>query len=468
MKEIESQSILPYDETNPVSIEKYAKELIGKTFREVIDNIEMKKGNKGGLGQLLERYYFEYELNSDSEPDFKEAGVELKVTPFKKNKSKKKPFSAKERLVLNIINFETIVNETFHNSSFLNKNKLLLLIFYLHDFDIPNKLDFLIKYVQLFEYPHEDFKIIEQDWNTIVNKIKLGKAHELSEGDTMYLGACTKGSRKADSYRVQPFSDIKAPQRALSLKTTYMNYILRNYILKQKTTYEPIIKDTSILENQSFEEYIVDKISKHYGKSIDALCEEFNVSKSAKQKTTQVALKILGLKSNKAEEFEKANIKMKSIRIQSNGRIREHMSFPTFKFIELIKEDWETSTFRTMLEETKFFFIIYRFNRNNELILERTMFWNIPINILDTEVRYVWEKTVKIIKDGVKLEKVGKRTFNNLPSASKNPVSHVRPHGKDSSDTYPLPDGREMPKQCFWLNNSFILEQILENGDTYD
>ncbi|MBS4539646.1 restriction endonuclease [Clostridium sp. D2Q-11] len=428
----------------------------------------MKKGNKGGLGQLLEKYYFQYQLNSDSEPDFKEAGVELKVTPFKKNKSKKKPFSAKERLVLNIINFETIVYETFHNSSFLNKNKLLLLIFYLHDFDIPNKLDFLIKYVQLFEYPHEDFKIIEQDWNTIVNKIKLGKAHELSEGDTMYLGACTKGSKKADSYRVQPFSDIKAPQRALSLKSTYMNYILRNYILKHKTTYEPIIKDKSILENQTFEEYIVNKISEHHGKSIDTLCEEFNVSKSAKQKTTQVALKILGLKSNKAEEFEKANIKMKSIRIQSNGRIKEHMSFPTFKFIELIKEDWETSTFRTMLEETKFFFIIYKFNSNNELILERTMFWNMPINILDTEVKYVWEKTVKIINDGVKLEKVGKRTFNNLPSASKNPVSHVRPHGKDGSDTYPLPDGRDMPKQSFWLNNSFILEQILENGDNYD
>ena len=38
------------------------------------------------------------------------------------------------------------------------------------------------------------FKIIIDDYNQINEKIKQGKAHELSEGDTMYLGACTKGA----------------------------------------------------------------------------------------------------------------------------------------------------------------------------------------------------------------------------------------------------------------------------------
>ena len=41
-----------------------------------------------------------------------------------------------------------------------------------------------------------------------------------------------------------------------------------------------------------------------------------------------------------------------------------------------------------------------------------------------------------------------------------NRVSHVRPHGRDQKDTDELPDGRLYPKQCFWLNNSYILEQI--------
>lgn len=29
-------------------------------------------------------------------------------------------------------------------------------------------------------------------------------------------------------------------------------------------------------------------------------------------------------------------------------------------------------------------------------------------------------------------------------------------------DTYELPDGRQYPKQCFWLNNTYIYNQIDE------
>ena len=46
-----------------------------------------------------------------------EAGVELKATPFKKLKNGK--YSSKERLVLNIINYEKVANENFETSSFI-------------------------------------------------------------------------------------------------------------------------------------------------------------------------------------------------------------------------------------------------------------------------------------------------------------------------------------------------------------
>ena len=51
-----------------------------------------------------------------------------------------------------------------------------------------------IDYVKLFTPPIDDLKIIEEDYKTIIDKIAEGKAHELSESDTMYLGACTKGA----------------------------------------------------------------------------------------------------------------------------------------------------------------------------------------------------------------------------------------------------------------------------------
>ncbi|OHW61263.1 type-2 restriction enzyme Sau3AI [Andreesenia angusta] len=362
--------------------------------------------------------------------------------------------------MLNIIDFNKIVHEDFFNSSFYHKNKLLLLIWYFHDILASNPLDYSIDYVKLFKYPEEDLKIITQDWEKIVRKIRNGKAHELSEGDTMYLGACTKGSTAAKSMRKQPNSDILAPQRAFSLKGSYMTSILRNYILNDIGTYESIVKDPSALEEYSFEEYVKSEIRKHRGRSLDELMTEFNINPKSKDRTSRVALKILGVESKNASEFEKANIKVKAIRIEYNGKIKEHMSFPTFKFKDLVNESWEESEFRTMLSETRFFFVIYKKDKNGNLILDKEMFWNMPIGILDTEVKKVWKEAKQIIKDGVVLTQKGKRTFNNLPSPSENPVSHVRPHAQNSEDTYPLPDGRKMPKQCFWLNNSFILEQI--------
>ena len=57
----------------------------------------------------------------------------------------------------------------------------------------------------------------------------------------------------------------------------------------------------------------------------------------------------------------------------------------------------------------------------------------------------------------------GTTTSNNLPKQSESRVAHVRPHARDSKDTYPLPDGREMVKQCFWLNRTYIEDIVREN-----
>ena len=69
-----------------------------------------------------------------------------------------------------------------------------------------------------------------------------------------------------------------------------------------------------------------------------------------------LAYRILGIKGNHAEEFEKASIAVKTIRIGKNDKIKESMSFPTFRFKELIEEEWEDSTFGNYLRETRFHF----------------------------------------------------------------------------------------------------------------
>ena len=153
-------------------------------------------------------------MNSRAEADFVNLGLELKVTAIKENK--KKEFSAKERLVLNIINYEEDYKDSFDNSAFWQKNKNLLIVFYLYKDDLDKKEFPIVKSV-LHEFDPADLEIIKQDWQTIINKIKQGEAHNISESDTMYLAACTKGVN-ANSVRKQPFSAIPAKQRAFLLK----------------------------------------------------------------------------------------------------------------------------------------------------------------------------------------------------------------------------------------------------------
>ena len=137
-----------YDETNPNSIEKYAKKLIGKTFADVCKRDDNNKNmflqetadyavkhenkkRKGGLGELIEERFFHYPANNDARPDFDKAGVELKVTPYKQNKNG--TMVAKERLILTMIDYFSVVNEKFEDSHMWRKSRLILLVYYLYN-----------------------------------------------------------------------------------------------------------------------------------------------------------------------------------------------------------------------------------------------------------------------------------------------------------------------------------------------
>lgn len=66
-----------------MSIFNYSRHLIGNSLRSLFGDsiIEAKRKGKGGLGQMVEELFFNYEVNSDRNADFAEAHVELKCTP---------------------------------------------------------------------------------------------------------------------------------------------------------------------------------------------------------------------------------------------------------------------------------------------------------------------------------------------------------------------------------------------------
>ena len=254
------------DITSADSIIEFAKKLKNQTLRQACGKEIEKHGykGKGNFGQILEKFYFGYEPNSDSEPDFKEAGIELKSSPLKTLKNGE--LRSKERLVLNIINYLEVHKEDFENSSFWKKNANLLLVFYLHDKEL-DLLDYAIKLVDVWQYPKEDLKVIKRDWELINQKIRDGKAHELSEGDTFYLGACTKGSTALKSYRNQPFNKEQAKQRAYSLKQGYVNHIIANIANEETVVYGKIIKQPEVLDHRnSVEDIVLKKFAPFYGR----------------------------------------------------------------------------------------------------------------------------------------------------------------------------------------------------------
>lgn len=435
---------------------KRAQEVIGIPLKDIDKTGRLSTG-KGAIGTVIEESWYGYSPNGESEPDFSEAGVELKVTPY--IKGKKGDIRAKERLVCNIINYMEEYDKTFKTSAFWHKCETMLLMSYEHLKDVP-KGEYKIDKAVLFSFPEEDLCIIENDWKIIIDKIRNGQAHLISEGDTMYLAACTKGATAA-SVRKQPFSDIPAKQRAYSLKSSYMTQVLNTYIFGNSVN-ERVIKDWHDLKKNTFEDIIVDKLKPFFGKTQQELKTLFYVESTAKNLNEVLLAKMLGVTGKIAytDEFQKACIVPKTIRVQKTGKIKENMSFPTFDFIKLSKEtEWEESDLYNYLAPTKFLFVIFQENDNGELVFDRVKFWNIPNDDLE-EVHRVWQRTVDTIRKGVQLIPTKQGISNNLPKQSESPIAHVRPHGKDGSDKLPLPDGRMMTKQCFWLNRSYVEKQI--------
>lgn len=479
---------LPYDETNPTSILEYAKKLIGKTFEDITNsnfNIEIinenasydDKKKKGGLGNLLEEKYFGYKANSNQEPDFPEAGVELKATCYEKKKSGK--ISAGERLVLTMISYEEPVEFDFYKSHVWDKSKLILLIYYERNKELLSNMLYKIDYVDLFSPPKTDLKVILNDYNKIIKKIQLGLANELSESDTLYLGACTKGATAEKSSRPQYYAPhTLAKKRAFCFKRSYMDYVLNTYIVPQKKTYESIIKDSNVLDDISFEDYVLKKINVNIGKTDEELCYQYEREyNNNKTQWIQLAYLMLGIKSSHAEEFEKANIVVKAIRLEEDNRMIESMSFPVFKFLDIVNEKWENSNLYEYFEQTKFLFVIYKKQKKAYKLIGSTI-WNMPYDDLNEEVKNGWETVQRVIKEGIvldkKITKNGIECSNNLIKKKDNRIIHVRPHAQKSAykfsdglvignierDANELPDGRWMTNQSFWINNSYILKQI--------
>lgn len=413
-----------------------------------LDHLE----NKGRLGTMVEEYFFQYSpgSNRNHDPDFTEAGVELKVTGVLKRSRRRpgeSPFKAKERLVLTMIDFFNLVDEVWESSSFLKKCRLMLILFYLYEKDVPATQRKFVMEPMLWTFPAIDLEIIRKDWIFIQQKVIDGNAHELSEGDTFYLAACRKGAGgKKEKPRTQPYSSELAKSRAFSLKPSYVNTIINSTWQE-----EELLRDETDADN-GIESVTLSKFHGLEGKSVEDIAEMYDYppgARQAKNYLSNLSLRILGTKKQRPPEFEKAGITLRTIRLKRTGMPKEATSFPAFNFIDIAKQKWEDTDLYEKIEQ-KFFFVIYQYDSNKVLRFKKVMFWNMPYEDR-LEAQAVWRRTVQVINSGDMLK---------LPKSTESPVAHVRPHGRNKADTSPLPNGKSFTKQGFWLNQKYVANQV--------
>lgn len=489
-----------YDDASEVSILNHALKLLDKSIHDLYPEAKPLSG-KGGLGECVEWYHFGYKPNSNPEPDFAKIRRDLKCTPLRETRD---GLIAKERLVITMIDFVAEAKaKSIEESHFWQKAKMLLM-FYLHDYG-KEYLDYLFLIIRLWQIPATDLKIIKDDWNKIHQKLLTGKAHELSESDTLYLGACRKGNKDSKP-RVQFLKDAPlANPRAYCLKQPYVNCIIADsllvkgatsknirlsekYIKKLQKLKNSFTKDTDAIvhsieeyqREETFEELVVRKFSDYYGLTLREISEKSGclLSFSAKDFTHQICRAILGIKGRKIEEFEKADILLKTVNLGNDlFSLKESMSFKAFKYEDLGREEvWEDSEWYETLQH-RFFFVVFQkpvetglakeeIRKQSKLI--RVFFWGMPNKDVDSCMK-VWKDT----RDKVRLD-----IYDNFTKMSDHPICHVRPHAQNNQDTYPSYGNPEVqiPKKCFWLRNKYILRIVQQHikdllpvvSDTFD
>lgn len=481
------------------SLEEVMKRLVaaeGKSFREIDStgriNRPGSKRAKGLLGQIIEESVLGYSLNSDKMPDIQVGDdfYELKVTPLKHLRRGPAPkVSAKERLVMDIINYMTLPQERFETSTFWTKAQRMIVVYYYDDrkdAETQTREDCKVLGSFVFHYEPDDLATIRADWEFIHKKVSEGHADELSESDTSYLAACTKGQTAESSLRFAPapagsgVAQIEAKQRAFSYKSSFMTAVARRMLNPNGS-----INRFQFSPYQTLEEYVRLKIGNNRGRTVQDLSLEYGLpirtanGQSSKSFNQHLTLRLLGTESTRPEEIEQfaaAGVtQVKTTVLYQSGIPEQDMSFPALDeddWNELADANvqWHDSTLYRFFEETKFCITVFQGQgkkradcRKEDDTLLGGFLWNMPEADIENYVRPAWETVHNLMANREPTYYNDDSRKNRLPGKTFNGVFHMRPHGRDGKDTIELPNGEEITKQCWWLDRRYIARIAAQN-----
>lgn len=505
-----------YDKTSIQSIYKYASMLEGKTIADVvgIENLGNNR-DKGMVGNALQEYYFKIPRNSVSEPDFSEAALELKCFGYWAEGGYER---ADQRLALTDINFMEFATEvTFEDSHLYQKCHNMLWIAYLMKLN-QARIDSEVKHVRLYEFDkviESDMRQIKKDYDMITKKIREGKASELSEGDTEYLGAARTGNKESNEQKA-PLGDKALPRRFV-FKQSYMSYLVKEYIIPQREFGVKISRKKEkcyikIPRGKTFEDWLADIDRRYVGKIARGIAKLKKIKDvkgiidfDKKNSFSELGYAMLGIKSNKDVYLTKTNTVVKAVRIKKNGIAAESSPFPCFRIMDVINQEWPDSDMFAYLSEQRFLLQIFVQKGEDYIYTGHTILKFTPEE-LERLVRPTWEDFKSKVSKGLKFKlelntnhepiitnningKVAGQigliklhvrdiaydiSLRHISGTTKEAKEYINKHSlnerfirkPENIQKYgdKLPNGDIIPKQSFWLNRDYILQYIRERN----
>jgi hypothetical protein len=429
-----------------------------KQQAKVIKAVEstLKAGGKGAFGNAIEVGHFYYQPNSSAKPDL--GWAELKCTGLLPDGDGGR--RAKERLVICMINYggnsaskiPCVVEETAETSHAFQKLLSVLLVFYDYaKVSRPEELmDLPIRLVDIWAPAPSDIALFKRDWEVIQGYVRDGRAHELTEGLTPMLGACTKSSDSTKMVK-QRVGKALAKPRAFALKQAYVTEIFRSLYSEQaesKLMESPSPGYAKVYFEQDLESEILSRVNAYVGMTTIEICKRLKLeakfggksghSRRIRAFLNTISMKLYALPVEDLEPFRKSGFRIAVSRVLENDEAAESVSFPAFDYAEIADEqEWEDSSLYQDLVK-RFLFVFLRDDKDGSCPrLAKAVFWSMPERDLDATLG-VWADTVKLIRAD---------RLEELPAESQTKAVHVRPHDKHRYPGF---------KRSFWLNRRYV------------
>ncbi len=348
-----------------------------------------------------------------------------------------------------------IINEEFEFSRLLFKNKKILIIWYKYE-ENTNYADMKIMDYQLYDLS-KDEEIIKNDFYIIKDMVVKGEAHNISEGQTSYLGACTKAATSADRIQ-QPNSSEPAKPRAFCLKNSYMTGIFRMLLVGNQI-------NTEIPTFKTIEEFVFNILKYYIGKTqlemYNMITSEDYTNRIPKNISKMISDRLIGKDDelkDKNELFKKTTYVIKNLPIYSNREPVERMSFRNLRIFEFEK-DWEKSDWKQYFEEVTLLVICYEAKDKTVKNGYRTLKEIKTISFTDEDLEAL-KKGYEMVQEAIKKNDISLLPY---PNSYENQIIEIAPKGQKGDDAYNNFFKKDTTKTTFMLSKKFLEKKLKNN-----